>query len=143
MPIVRCSAQKRITLEEFYQKLITEEDSTFTQEAGKGMLSLLKMANNTFIKTTLYGLTSLYKLYIQPTDNWKDGSFLSVISLDKNTFELEYDMPSNKSPWRGATVRGLANNIEEAKVFLIIAMVESNGWQNNEELMKLYNKIKA
>lgn len=141
MPIIRCSAQGKITmtLEEFYQKLSNEKNSEYIQQAGKSMLLLLDMINLTFIKTNLYGLTSHDTLCVFPTYNWEDEWFLKITGVDKNVFKFEYTIPSDKRPWKNAIVVG----VEKAKEFLIIAMVESNVWQNNNELRELYNKIKA
>ena len=35
------------------------------------------------------------------------------------------------------------NTVSEAKDFLIIAMTESEGWPDNKELRKPYNKLKG
>lgn len=141
MPIIRCSTQGKQTLEEFYKKLSNEKNSEYFQQRGKSMLLLLEMINNTFINTTLYGLTSHDTLCVFPTDSWEFDWFLAINGTGKNTFKFKYKMPSYISPWENALVIG-HSNLETAKDFLIIAMVESNGWPNNKELRKLYNVIK-
>jgi hypothetical protein len=143
MPIIRCSAQSSKTIEEFYQELINEEASNRPIEVGQAMLSFISIVNNTFVKTTLYGLTSMFTLNILRTDEWKGEWFISIISIGEGKFEFEYLMHETKSPWRNASIKGKANNIEEAKDFLIIAMKECGGWEDNKELRKLYYKLKA
>lgn len=143
MPINRSSDQKSKTLEEFYQELTSDQATVVENEIGKAMLAFISMVNNTFIKTTLYGLTSHYSLIIQRTNHWEDGWFVKVQSIGDKNFQFHYKMPEIRSPWNYATVHGQANSIEEARDFLIIAMTESEGWQDNKELRKLYNKLKS
>lgn len=106
------------------------------------MLAFIRMVNNTFVETTLYGLTSLYSLVIQETDNWQDKWYIKV-SSSGDTFFFEYEMPGEQSPWKGATVRGEAKSVEEARDFLIIAMTNCEGWADNRELKKLYDQLKG
>jgi hypothetical protein len=142
MPIVRNSSQKSQTLEEFYQEKVNNQSSNFDIETGKAMLHFITMINETFVDTTLYGLTSLYRLIIQQTDDWKDDWYIMVYSIDDGKFEFEYKVTKVKSPWDNAIIKGQANSLEEARDFLIIAMTESDGWADNKELRKLYNKLK-
>lgn len=142
MPIIRSSEQKSKTLEEFYKEFISDTSSSFYNEVGKVMCSFLSMVNDTFIRTTLYGLTSHDTLTIQPTDKWEDGWYIAITALSDKIIQFEYKM-NEKSPWRYAIVKGQANTIQEAREFLIIAMTETGGWKENKELRKLYNKMKA
>jgi hypothetical protein len=143
MPIIRSSDQKNKTLEEFYKELTSENATVVENEIGKAMLEFISMVNETLKNSTLFGLTSHYSLVIQATDNWEDGWFVTVYSFGDNKFQLEYNMSENKSPWNYAIVKGQANTVSEAKDFLIIAMTESEGWRDNKELRKLYNKLKG
>lgn len=68
MPITRSSEQKSKTLEEFYKELRSNSATVVEKEIGNAMLSFISMTNETFIDTTLYGLTSHYGLVIQATD---------------------------------------------------------------------------
>jgi hypothetical protein len=54
---------------------------------------------------------------------------------------FEYLMPAEKAPWPGATVRGTAGSLAEAKKYLLIAMKESGGWPNNRELEQQLREI--
>jgi hypothetical protein len=139
MPIVRNSAQKSQTLEEFY----LEDTTDVGKERAAAMLSFIAMVNQTFKVTTLYGLTSLYRLIIQKTDDWQDNWYVQVyyVTVIKK-FIVEYQMPDSVSPWKGAVISGEASSIEEARDYLIIAMIECEGWEDNKELRKLYNKLK-
>ncbi len=143
MPIIRYSGQKSMTLEEFYQELMNGESTFIENEIGKAMLEFISMVNLTFTKTILYGVTSHYSLVIQATDNWEDDWLVTVYSIGDRRFQFEYQMPKEQSPWDYAVVKGEANTIDEAKDFLIIAMIESEGWPDNEELRKLYDKLKG
>ena len=141
MPIIRSLDQNNKTLEDFYNELTSDKATIVENEIGKTMLSFISMVNDTFINTTLYGLTSHYSLVIQAADKWEESWFVTVYSFGDKKFQFEYKMPEFKSPWKYAIVKGQANTIEEAKDFLIIAMTESEGWQDNKELKKLYNKL--
>lgn len=143
MPIIRYSGQKSMTLEEFYRELMNSESTGIENETGKSMLEFISMVNQTFTKTTLYGVTSHYSLVIQATDNWEDDWLMTVNSIGDKRFQFEYQMPEEQSPWNYAVVKGEANTMDEAKDFLIIAMTESKGWVNNKELKKLYDQLKG
>lgn len=142
MPIIRSSDQKSKTLEEFYQELASRNNSVIEKEIGRTMLSFISLVNQTFIDTTLYGLTSHYSLLIQSSDNWEDGWYLTVYSIGDKKFQFEYKMPEAISPWKYAIVKGQANTIEEARDYLIISMTESEGWKDNKESSKIYNRLK-
>jgi hypothetical protein len=142
MPIIRSSDQKSKTLEEFYIELTSEKATYSENRIGKTMLEFISMVNETFTNSTLFGLTSHNSLVIQETDNWEDGCFVTVYSYGDDKIQFEYKMSAEKSPWNYAIIKGQANTIEEAKEFLIIAMTECEGWTDNKELQKLYNKIK-
>ncbi len=90
MPIIRSSEQKSETLEEFYKGFISDISSFSYNEVGKLMCSFLSMVNDTFIHTTLYGLTSHDVLTIQPTDNWEDGWYIAVTAFSDKTIQFEF-----------------------------------------------------
>src|SRR6187200_1861979 len=114
MPIISSSDQKNKTLEEFYKELTGEDSSVVDKNIATAMLSFIAMIDQTFIETTLYGLTSHYRLVIQKTDSWKDDWYVTVYSIGDGKFQFEYKMPEFISPWKYATVSGQANTIEEA-----------------------------
>ena len=121
MPIIRSSDQKTKTLEEFYKDLTSENSSVVDRSIGTAMLSFITLINQTLIETTLYGLTSHYRLVIQKTDSWKDDWYVTVYSIGDGKFQFDYKMPELTSPLKYATVSGQANTIEEARDYLIIA----------------------
>lgn len=143
MPITRSSNQKSKTLEEFYKELTSNNATVVENEIGNAMLSFISMTNETFIDTTLYGLTSHYALVIQAKDKLDDDWFVTVYSIGDKKFQFEYKMTEPKSPWKYAVVKGQANTIDEARSYLIIAMTESEGWKGNTELSKLYAELKT
>ena len=136
MPIKRCSDQKAITLEAFY-KDVSKHHNQKPFDVGEKMLSLLKLINELFTNTQLWGLTSHYRLVIQSEDNWKSDWLIIISNIGVDEYYFEYLIPTHKSPWPNAMVRGEAKNIEDAKRYLLIAMRESEGWVGNKELDKL------
>ena len=137
MPIKRCSAQKAITLEAFYRELAKRAGNHSPLPAiCERMLLFLKMVDDLFKETTIWTFTSHDRLVLQNED--KIGRNLVIISsIGLDSYYFEYLLPVNKSPWPNAMVRGEAKNLEEAKKYLLIAMRESEGWIDNEELNHL------
>ncbi|GAB3514112.1 hypothetical protein [Emticicia fontis] len=101
------------------------------------------MINNTFLKTTLYGLTSFNTLNILKTDDWKSEWFISVHGVGNDKFEFEYFIPETQRHWKNSTIKAYADSIEEAKELLLIAMHQSESWDDIKEVRKLYNKLKG
>ncbi|MFM2386509.1 MAG: hypothetical protein RL660_1266 [Bacteroidota bacterium] len=143
MPIVSSSTQNSKTLEEYYEDLTSENSTLIENKIGVAMLEFIGMVNDTFKHSTLFGLTSRNRLLIQPADDFEDAWFVAVDSLGDNKFQFAYKMSESESPWSNASVTGLANSVNEARDFLIIAMKESYGWSDNKELQRLYSKIKV
>ena len=104
------------------------------------MLSFIEMVNQTFMKTEIFGLTSHYHLRLQSQNNDELGWFVTVIG-NGSEYNFEYNMPEDKSPWKYATITGVAHGLTEAKKYLIMAMIESRGWTTSEELKKLHKLI--
>lgn len=142
MPIIRSSEQKSKTLEEFYEELTSDRATSVENGIGESMLSFISMVNQTFTEIQLYGLTSHYSLVIRPTDNWEDNWCVTISGGWNTTFQIEYKMTEEQSPWQYAIVKGQANTIQEAMDYLIIAMTESEGWPDSKQLKKYYNKLK-
>lgn len=136
MPIKRCSDQNPISLEAFYQGLIDTSTNHY-KEVGKRMIDIVKVINQTFKETMLWGLTSHARLVIQSEDSWESAWYVIISSIGMEEYYIEYLMPEDKSPWKNAMVRAQAQNLEEAKRLLIIAMNESEEWKGNKELEAL------
>ena len=132
MPIIRCSAQKNATLEQFY----TEGDHKQTLDMGAKMLSLINLIDTKFKDTTIFGLTSLYRLMLLANDTYKSPWFVCIAS-DGQTFYIDYLVPKSNQPWADARVKGEAESIEQAFKYVLIAMTNSEGWSDNNELKKL------
>ncbi len=141
MPITRCSAQKRQTLEEFYLDW-ANEDSQISSNLGKSMIEVIGLINMTFKETEIYGLTSHAHLLLL-NDNSDESDWYVVIIASGDEFHIEYQLPKGKRPWRNATVKGATKSIKEFKDYIIIAMTESEGWVDCRELEGLYDKIKT
>ena len=50
-------------------------------------------------------------------------------------------MTAGKLPWANARVKGTTKFLQELMMFIIIAMHESGGWTESEELNRLYMDI--
>lgn len=146
MPIKRNSSQDITGLKEFYNELIgnpeaPEGTNFILSTAGKNMLRFIEMINETFKDTQLWGLTSVDRLVIQREDNSESEWYITIASIADGSFLVQYLMPTKKRPWKNAAVHGSAENLEEAKRLLIIAMNECEGWKENQELKELVKKL--
>lgn len=139
MPIRRNSGQQQGTLEDFYNDLSSTSTNHYRYGASK-MLLLIELINQTFKETDLWGLTSHARLVIQNKDD-ELSDWLIIVSNLGDEFYFQYLMPKHKSPWPNAAVYGAAKTLEEAKKYLIIAMIESGGWTDNIELQNLLNTL--
>lgn len=135
MPLKRISEQKSSTIEEFYINL-TEHDNPIDVKTGNVMLSFIEMVNQLFPNTPIFCLTSLSKLILLSENDWKTDWFVGIIG-NQDCFYFDYLLPNENRPWKEARVHGEASSLEEAKKYLLIAMRESGGWSENEELKKL------
>jgi len=143
MPITRCSLQKQQSLEAVYSALVNDANSPVWAEIGYTMLAFLELINKTFPETPLWGLTSHDRLVLLTNDDAYSTWWVIISCLGQKEIYFEYLMPTEKAPWPGATVRGSASSLEEAKRYLIIAMKESGGWPNNPELETQWQEATA
>jgi hypothetical protein len=147
MPLIRCSEQKRLTLEEFYKEFIPNKAGTFA-DVGTPMLNVLRLINDTFKETAIYGLTSHATLLLLNKDSSLSPWFVALNGLatspsgERNEYYIEYVMTSDKQPWPDAIIKGGTTFLDELKNFIIIAMTESEGWTDSNELKTLYHKLK-
>lgn len=139
MPITRCPDQSDDSLEEFYQWIGTTpaSDAIGTADA---MLQLITELNKLFKQTQLWGTTSHAKLHLQNYPHTAARSYVSVIGFSITElvcYNISYQLPAHKRPWPNAQVIGEAESLNKAIDYLLIAMRESEGWLENNELKKL------
>ncbi|MBK9992530.1 MAG: hypothetical protein IPP01_00705 [Saprospiraceae bacterium] len=67
-------------------------------------------------------------------DDWKSNWYIIISNIGTKKFYFEYLIPSTEAPWENAYVKGVAKNLDEAKVHLLRSMSKSNGWSQREEL---------
>ena len=139
MPLIRCSEQKRQTLEEFYTEFIPDNVQRFA-DGGTSMLKILELINATFTQTVIYGLTSHATLLLLAENNSLCQWYVALNGLE-NEYFIKYSMTIEKQPWADAKVTGVTTSLDELKRYLIIAMHESGGWSNSSELNRLYLEL--
>ena len=100
------------------------------------MLAFIELINQTFVETEIWGLTSHSDLVLQTEDKWDSDWYVTIKCIGNNEYYFEYRLPAYRSPWEYAKVKGVAKDISEAKKYLLIAMKESEGWKDNDELKK-------
>jgi hypothetical protein len=147
MPLIQCSEQRGQSLEEFYKSLIPDNVKTFA-DIGSPMLNVIKLVNETFKETIIYGLTSHATLLLLNTDSSISPWFVAINGLEtapngqRNEYYIEYIMTSDKQPWADAKVKGGTTSLDKLRKYIIIAMTESKGWTDSNELKNLYQDIK-
>lgn len=139
MQIKRCSDQSSKTLEEFY--IFLSKQNAYYIDVAKQMLAFIELINQLFKETLIWGLTSHERLVLLNEDNSAAAMSVIIYSIGKSEYYFEYLIPGAKKPWENAYVTGQANSIENAKRYLLIAMNESEGWSNNDELKQLIKLI--
>jgi len=142
MPLIRCSEQKRQSLEEFYTEWASESDK-ISSTIGKSMLKIIDLINKTFTETKIYGLTSHAHLLLLSENNSMSDWHVVLIANGLKEYHIEYQMTKDSQPWENATIKGATKSIEEFKNLIIIAMSESQGWSKSAELNKLFTQIKT
>ncbi|MFD2942358.1 hypothetical protein [Flavobacterium notoginsengisoli] len=140
MPLIRCSAQKNRSLEEFYTEW-AQSDNNISAALGESMLKIIDFINQTFTQTMLFGLTSHAHLLLYPEDDDSSDPYFVIIS-NSDEYWIEYKMPEKTKPWKNAMIKGATKSFEEFKSFIVIAMSESEGWQESNEVQNLYRQIK-
>jgi hypothetical protein len=125
------------TLEVHYKLLPEGKTNSAFQRISKNMLAFIEMVNQAFTETTIWAITADEAIILQNEDNHHAEAYIMIHNTGDNFYYFEYLMQAEKSPWPNATVKGAAKDLEEAKKYLLIAMNECGGWQNNNELEKL------
>ena len=142
MPLKRISNQKSQTPEEFYLDLSKESSTgSGSKDRNTAMLTLIKIINDFFIETNIWALTSLHRLVLLTQDNWKSKWYIIISCFNDKEIYFEYLIPAEKHPWPDAKVTGTANSLNQAKEYLLIAMRETDGWQDNRELKELLKEF--
>jgi hypothetical protein len=143
MPLRRISDQKSQTIEEFFQQLVEEQKDIPWKTSGKVMLELIERLNNLFKEEVIWCLTSLYRLVLLAEDSWQSPWYIIISCYESGEFIIEYLIPDSEKPWDGARVCGGATSINQLEKYILIAMQNSGGWQNNsvvQEFQKLLKK---
>ncbi|MGB3008145.1 MAG: hypothetical protein WBC06_16645 [Chitinophagaceae bacterium] len=133
-------------MEEFYKSFIPDNVNTFA-DVGSPMLSVLELINETFKETTIYGLTSHTTLLLLNKDSSLSPWYVGINGLEtapngqRNEYHIEYLMQSDNQPWSNARVQGGTTSLDELRKYIVIAMIESKGWTDSDELKKLYKEL--
>lgn len=101
------------------------------------MLAFMDSVNQLFPRTKLVAYTSHQRLCIQHEEEIGAEWVVIISNVGTDDYHFEFKMPKGKSPWKDAWVMGKAYGLDEAERYLIIAMLETQAWNNNEELNKL------
>jgi|SRR5215472_1238148 len=127
MPIRRASAQQGDSLEEFYEEAAASHGATVSM-VGKQMLSLLSMLSDICADFDVWGLTSLYDLWLLPSDDPAAPWLVQISAQLTLGYQVRYKMTATEAPWPDAFVEGKAPDEAAACKLILIAMKNSGGW---------------
>lgn len=139
MPIRRSQYQSKQTLQEFYRNK-HEWKGAYASIASR-MIDFIDLVEEHFTETQLIATTSHLRLCIQDRDEDHLNWVIIVASVGLDEYYFEYKVPECKSPWSNAWMRGTAKDLNEALIFLIKSMWESEVWKQNDELRRLKKKL--
>lgn len=126
MRLVRCHAQSRQTLDEFYAPTDEAPDGG---ESGRAMLSLLRRLRELPDPRSVWGLTSHQRLILKAEDRWDSPSYVMITACAPDSYFVSYRMPDDLAPWPEAHVNGEAQSEGEAVRMILIAMDRSGGFR--------------
>jgi hypothetical protein len=139
MPITRCPDQSDDSLEEFYQWIGTTP-AAWGVGTADAMGQLLTELNALFKQTQLWGVTSHTKLHVKNYPSTAARSYVLVNGFSgagQMWYDISYQLPDRKCPWPNAQVTGETDSLSKAIEYILIAMRESEGWLENDELERL------
>jgi len=125
MPICRASAQMPESLVEFYEEFARSRDDA---HVGAAMLAFLRAFDERFPDRQVWGLTSIYHLWLLAQDDWRSSWLVSVLG-DDSGFRVQYRMLPGEAPWPDALVSGRAPDLRRALDLVELAMDRSGGWR--------------
>lgn len=130
MALKRASCQQSDTLEGFYSRLAASDDRV-SAGIGNQMLSLLPMLSELCEPLEVWGLTSLYHLWLLAEDDWRSPWLVRITaSPEGEEYKISYCMADIDAPWPGALVEGVAKGRQTACQFISIGMKRSGGWSS-------------
>jgi hypothetical protein len=124
-------------IEELYLEFLNESNDNFHIDNYSNYIDLINLINSLFQETNIWCLTSHRRLVLMNTDDWQSNWFV-IIAVSSSEFYFEYLIPTEVSPWKNAYVKGVAKSLEEAKIYLLTSMKESQGWKDSIELKNNY-----
>jgi hypothetical protein len=129
MPLIRSESQSGKSLEKFYL-----DQELGLEEGGKAMVSLITYINEYFKDTTLWGLTSHASLILKSESTYEGSSYVCISCYNGIEFNIDYLIPEEDQPWPHARISGVANGLECAFEYVLLAMKNSKGWEDCAEL---------
>jgi hypothetical protein len=137
MPLRRISAQKHLSLHGFYQELAAAEA---TERLGKMMADLVEFLDAN-LKSTIWGLTSHYSLWLLARDDYRSPWLVEVFALPAEGYRIQYRIPESAAPWSDAFVQGMAKTKEQTLEYILVALDRAGTFDNLNENVISYAEI--
>ena len=128
MSIQRASCQPGASLEDFYKEAAAS-DNSIVSRVGKQMMSFLPMLSDVCANFEVWGLTSMYDLWLLPSDGPFVPWLVQVSAQPGLGYQVRYKMTATEAPWPDAFVEGMAKDEAAACRLILIAMKRSEGWR--------------
>jgi len=94
------------------------------------MLSLLPMLSDVCVDSDVWDLTSMYDLWLLPSDNPSVPWLVQVRATHAwSGYQVRYKMAAPEAPGSGAFVEGMAPDEASACKLILIAMKRSGAWR--------------
>ncbi|BCU79092.1 hypothetical protein [Luteolibacter sp. LG18] len=127
MHLERCQDQNQRTLDQFYGEFLAADNSP-SREAAHAMLGLIGRLRSLDDPRRVHGLTSHFRLCLLAQDHHATPWHVTIATLGRDLYQIDYLMPDHHAPWPGARVSGEARGEEHALQMVLRAMDLSGGW---------------
>lgn len=107
------------------------------------MIKVLNLLERLFEDFTVYAVTSHLSLILSANDDHESKVRIGNIGAE-NWNTVAFELPKEKAPWKGAWVEDiLLYTIEDLENHILIAMKESEAWNDSEAFNELYKRKKT
>ena len=110
-------------------------DPDYINERNSRMRSLLKRLNDELPETTVWGLTSLDRLWLMSNPQYDGGPcYVGIDSMCDTTFQVTYSPPDGELPIPNSEVVFRVVSIHDASEQIRFAMFLTGGWPQSLDL---------
>ena len=132
MPLTRSQSQGKCDLFDHYAD--SDEYRDDLRKSNAEMRCLVTALDQALPKTTVWGLTSHFRLLLMSTPLYDSSEPHVLVYHYCNQFWVEYYPPDGDLPVHGSHVGFRVNDVTDAVRQILVAMGDSKGWPGSPEL---------